>query len=120
MPRKATGGKHGRPAYKPTNDDRKAVELMTACGLNQTQVARQLGNGGISESTLVKYYREELDTAVDKANAKMGATAFNKGLAGDAQMIRYWMNCRAGWKETTDVNIDGKLTIIIDDPTNRG
>ena len=95
---------------------------MTACGMSQKQVARQLGNGGISENTLVKYFREELDTAVDKANAKIGGTAFNKALAGDAQMIRYWMNCRAGWKEKSevDMNLAGELTITIKDPTNRG
>ncbi len=108
MPRKATGNPTGRPPYEPTDDDRKAVGIMTASGLNQTQVARQLGNGGISENTLVKYFREELDTAVDKANTKMAATAFNKGLSGDAQMIRYWLNCRAGWKETSVQEHTGK------------
>lgn len=109
MPRKATGNPTGRPPYKPTDDDRRSVELMTACGLNQTQVARQLGDGGISENTLVKYFREELDTAVDKANVKMAATAFNKGLSGDAHMIRYWMNCRAGWKEKSEIEHTGDI-----------
>ena len=85
---------------------------MAAQGVDQTSIARVIG-GGIDVKTLTKHFREELDTSAIKANAKVGGTAYNKALAGDAQMIRYWMNCRAGWKETTEnnVNVRGKVVV---------
>jgi len=102
MPRKPTGGKVGKPPFIPTNDDRKTVEIMTACGFNHAQVCNQLGPTGLSEKTLIKYFRRELDTAVDKANARMGAKAYQMGLGGSERMVQYWLNCRAGWKDTAD------------------
>lgn len=100
MARKNTGKPAGKPPYKPTDDDRRTVELMTAIGTSQENVARCVGDG-IDLKTLRKYYREELDTAVIKANAKVGGSMFNKAIAGDVSAQKYWMGCRAGWKETS-------------------
>jgi hypothetical protein len=122
MPRKATGKKRGRPAYKPSEEDRKAVEMMAANGINQEHIARVIG-GGIDIKTLTKHFREELDTSAIKAEAKMSGAVFNKALAGDAGLMKYWLNCRApGWSEKTTLEHDvsdklGSLMKAIDGRT---
>jgi hypothetical protein len=99
MSRKATGNPTGRPAFKPTAEDRKVVSMTAANGMDQGRIARIIG-GGISENTLTKYFREELDTSAIKAEAQMGGAVFNKALAGDVGLMKYWMNCRApGWSD---------------------
>ena len=76
---------------------------MTACGVNQSGIGSILG---IDEKTLAKHFREELDTALDRANTIIGETAFTKAKDGDVAMIRYWLNCRAKWRETPALDIN--------------
>lgn len=53
----------------------------------------------VDVKTLYKYYRRELDTARDLANAQVGGALFNKALAGDTTAQIFWMKTRARWKE---------------------
>lgn len=96
-----------KPPFKPTDPDRKTVEIMAAIGTTQQNIARCI-QGGIDIKTLVKYFREELDTAGIKANAKVGGSMFNKAIGGDVQAQKYWLGCRAGWKETSIQELTGK------------
>jgi len=58
----------GRPPYVPNDKDRATVENM-ARTCTHDQIARVVG---ISDDTLRKYYRRELDTAKDKVDAAVG------------------------------------------------
>lgn len=91
--------KRGRPAFKPTEEQRKYVSQMIAVGIPQEQVARAIVDGGIAVETLQKYFDEEIATASIKANAKIGGAAFNKAVGGDPQMIKWWTATRMGWSE---------------------
>ena len=53
----------------------------------------------VDVKTLYKYYRRELDTARDLANAQVGGALFNKALSGDTTAQIFWMKTRARWKE---------------------
>jgi len=97
MPRKKVLKR--RPPYKPNDEDRRTVEMMSAIGTTQANIARCVG-GGIDVKTLTKYYREEIDTAWVKANTKVGGAMYNKAVGGDVPAQKYWLGCRAGWKET--------------------
>lgn len=91
--------KGGRPQYKPTEQDIKTVEVMTACGISQEDVARCIG-GGITIKTLRKHFGEELATAKIKANAKMGQQIFTQAMAGNTSAAIWWSKTQMGWKET--------------------
>jgi len=105
MPRKKK--KVTKPPYKRTAEDAEVVSMMAAIGTSQENIARCVG-GGIDVKTLTKYYRDEIDTAWIKANVKVGGAMYNKAVSGDVGAQKYWMGCRAGWKETSVNELVGK------------
>ena len=44
------------------------------------------------------------------ANAKVGGAMFEKAIGGDVQAQKYWLGCKAGWKETSVSETTGDLT----------
>ncbi|MBL8576136.1 MAG: hypothetical protein JNK47_02835 [Mesorhizobium sp.] len=48
----------GRPAFKPSDDQRTTVERMRFCGDSEAVIARAIG---IDPDTLRKYFRDQLD-----------------------------------------------------------
>ncbi len=85
MPRKKpaiTAGvrsNRGKPPFKPTREQRKMVEAMAGFGISQEEIAACIGDG-ISVTTLVKYFRQELNTATAKMVAQVGAGLFQAAL----------------------------------------
>lgn len=112
--------KRTKPPFKPTDAERRSVEIMAAIGTTQADIARCI-RGGIDVKTLTKYFREEIDTAGIKANAKVGGSMFNKAISGDVQAQKYWMGCRAGWKETikNENENSGQITVIVEQRTTK-
>lgn len=110
MARKNTGKPNGKPPFKPTEDDRKTVELMAAVGIIHADICLCIGDG-IDVKTLKKYFQKELDTALVKATAKVAGSMFNKAVKGDVGAGRFWLSCRAGWKETSV--IEGNTTVNV-------
>ena len=102
MPRK----KAGHPAFKPTDDERKLVEQMTACGIPQESQCLVIRDG-IDDKTLRKHFRRELDTAATKANAKVAGTLFNKAMGGDTTAIIWGTKTRMKWSERQEVEHTG-------------
>jgi hypothetical protein len=109
--------------HQPTDELRAQVEQMSSFGIPQENIARSIG---ISSPTLRKYYREELDTAEDKANGKVAGFLFTAA-SGDAitqgasyadclRASMFWLKTRAGWKETDRLEhmggTDSTLTIV--------
>lgn len=96
--------------HQPTDLTRKTVELHATVGTPQEQIAKILG---ISDRTLRKHYREELDLSVAKANATIGGALFNKAKGGDTAAQIFWLKTRAGFRETNNHNLtseDGSMT----------
>tara|TARA_R110002073_G_scaffold309560_2_gene479842 strand:+ start:261 stop:635 length:375 start_codon:yes stop_codon:yes gene_type:complete len=89
-----------KPSFKPTDDERRLVDQMTAVGIPQESICKIIRNG-IDDKTLRKHFRRELDTAKIKANAKIGGTLFNKAVNGDTTAAIFWAKTQMGWKETT-------------------
>lgn len=86
----------GRPPHEPTKATRDTVRLHAIVGTRHEMIAQVLQ---VDVKTLYKYYRRELDTARDLANAQVGGALFNKALAGDTTAQIFWMKTRARWKE---------------------
>ena len=96
--------------HKPTDEARKLVQLHATIGTPQETIAKVLG---IDSKTLRKYYRQELDTALAKANATIGGALFNKAKGGDTTAQIFWMKTRARWSEKVEHDLtssDGSMT----------
>lgn len=105
-----TAKRRTKPPHEPTKALRDTVAMHTLVGTPQSDVARVLG---IDEKTLRKHYRDELDLAKARANAKVGGALFNKALAGDTTAMIFWMKTQAGWRETSQHDLtssDGSMT----------
>ena len=95
----------GRPEYQKTEEDAKNVEALTIAGVTQKLIAEILK---ISEPTLRKHYRTELDTSKAKANAVISQSLFKLAREGNVTAQIFWLKTQAGWKETNHVELTGK------------
>jgi hypothetical protein len=99
-----------RKPHSPTDVTRQTVSLHATVGTPQPTIADILG---IDAKTLRKYYREELDQSLAKANATIGGALFRKAKGGDTPAMLFWMKTRAGWRERQEVDhlsSDGSMT----------
>ena len=99
-----------RSQHAPTDATRQTVQLHTTVGTDQTTLSRILG---ITEKTLRKHYRDELDISLAKANATIGGVLFNKAKDGDTAAMIFWMKTQAKWRERQAIDhssSDGTMT----------
>lgn len=94
--------------HKPTDKQRIEVESYSAVGLPQADIARLMG---ITLPTLHKYYREELDLGMAKANAQVAKTLFKEAIKGNMTACIFWMKARAGWREKQEIVVSGSLQL---------
>ena len=95
----------GRPEYQKTDEDAKNVEALTIAGVPQKLVSKILK---ISEPTLRKHYRDELDTSKAKANAVISQALFKSAKDGNITAQIFWLKTQAGWRETNYHELTGK------------
>lgn len=96
----------GRPAFEPTEKDRKEVEALSGIGLPQDQIATLIG-GGISVDTLRKHFESELLAGKAKANSQVAKTLFQKATSGDTTAAIWWTKTQMKWAETQKHQISG-------------
>jgi hypothetical protein len=87
--------------HEPTEKDRRQVRVLSGMvGATHEEIAAVLG---ISEPTLRKYYREELDASPMEANAKVAQSLFRQATNPDKPNVVaaiFWMKARAGWRDS--------------------
>lgn len=88
----------GRPAFQPTDAERKQVEALSGYGLPIEQIA-VLVRDGIDTDTLRKHFAQELISGKAKANGQVGKTLFQKVMAGDTAAAIWWSKTQMRWKE---------------------
>ena len=96
----------GRPAFVPTAEDRKQVELLSGMGLPQDQIATLI-SGGISIDTLRKHFESELIAGKAKANSQVAKTLFQKATSGDTTAAIWWSKTQMKWSEVQRVEHSG-------------
>ena len=107
--RPGTGGAMpgaGRPAFEPTNAERKQVEALSGYGLPIEQIA-VLVRDGIDTDTLRKHFATELVSGKAKANGQVGKTLFQKVMAGDTTAAIWWSKTQMRWAETQKHELTG-------------
>jgi hypothetical protein len=103
----------GRPRHLRTKPRRAVVEKLTAYGVTQDHIAREIG---ISQKTLQTHYRDEIDLGTARANAKVAGVLFEKAMAGDTACLIFWLKIRARWSEKPEVQQDNRILILTNDP----
>tara|TARA_R100000306_G_scaffold61305_1_gene63478 strand:- start:829 stop:1188 length:360 start_codon:yes stop_codon:yes gene_type:complete len=99
------------PAHKPTTDQRRMVEAMSAYGIPQEEIAVVVA---VDRKTLAKHYARELAEATAKANAKVAERLYDRAMEGDVKAMMFWLERRGGdaWRNQPVVQlIPGDFTI---------
>jgi hypothetical protein len=96
----------GRPAFKPTDAERKQVEALSGYGLPIDQIG-SLVRDGIHIDTLRAHFSSELQSGKAKANAQVGKTLFSKVMAGDTTAAIWWSKTQMRWAETQKHELTG-------------
>ena len=95
----------GRPQFIKKDNDVKTVEALSIAGVTQKLIAQILK---ISEPTLRKHFREELDTSKARANAVISQALFKNAKDGNVAAQIFWLKTQAGWKEKNYHELTGK------------
>lgn len=115
--------KGGRPAYRPTPDQKLAVSVMAAVGTPQELICEELVRmfpviGSIHVKTLRKYFKAEIQNCKAIATARMGRSVFFKGMgngAGSVQAAIFWLKTKGArvdpeWQEIEHIELNDKIT----------
>lgn len=96
-----------RKPHEPTEKDRKQVTMMAGIGLTHDQISKVMH---ISDETLRKYYKDELETGEAKTTAMVAQNLFNIATGTGQGAVTagiFWMKTRAGWREISRNEITG-------------
>ena len=98
--------------HVPTPQSRAEVSALTSFGNTQEQIAAYLK---ISQDTLARHYRFELDTAKISANAMVANKLFRKATEeNDITAQIFWLKTRAKWREKDDESDKKALNSVIE------
>lgn len=92
--------RRGNQPFVPTEKERQQVERMVGFGLTQEQIAKILN---IAESTLKKYFQDELNNGVSRINSAVAQNLFSIATSreqGSVAAAIFWMKTRGRWRET--------------------
>jgi predicted transcriptional regulator len=101
----------GAPHHEATEQTKAKVSALVSFGVTREEIARYLE---ISEDTLLRHYRYEIENSQLDANAQVAAKLFKKATKNeDLSAIIFWLKTRARWR-TADKDDDRKKDSIIE------
>jgi hypothetical protein len=98
--------------FVATPEERAKVKELATAGIPHTHICLMVKRGGypISQETLYKHFREELDEGIIEANTMVAGSLFKLALSGNIAAICFWLKSRAKWRETDQKSALGNLT----------
>ena len=126
------GGRKGRsgPPFRPTEKQRQTVAVLASVGMSHDHIRKVIlnpskANAPISINTLKKFFGQELQDGANECIHHVHRTLFMAATDTDPQVrssmvnaARYYLACRAGWKETVVQQMVGKDGGPIESTTN--
>ena len=91
----------GRPAYLPTDKDRRIAEALAGWAIPQERIARVIG---IDAKTLRKHFPDELDVGSAKLEAQLAQNLLRIAQGNDRQALIatiFALKSRFGWVEAS-------------------
>ena len=103
----------GRPAFKPTDEQRALVEQVAGYGLPEHQIAA-LVSIDCDADTLRKHFRQELAQGRARANTEIGRTLYQKAMAGDTASLIWWTKAQMRWTSLQQIQVqsDSRISIV--------
>jgi len=95
IPTTRGSGKHG-PKHVPTEEMRIKVRALAGYGLPQADIARIIG---LSEVTMTKHYRREIQEGRANASAGIAQSLYRQAINGNVTAAIYWTKARMGWSD---------------------
>lgn len=86
--------------HKPTDEQREQVKTLSGLGVPQEDICTMIG---ITEPTLRKHYRTEIDLGFAQANAKIAGSLFKQATSGNTAAAIFWLKARCGWREKHEI-----------------
>ena len=104
--------KVGRPRHQKNQTTQNEVYKLSVVGTRYEDIALVLG---ISNDSLKKYYKDELQKGRIEANAAVAGTLYEKAKQGDTPSMIFWLKTRGQWSEknTTELTGEGGAPINI-------
>jgi len=93
----------GNP-YQANDENRKIVKMLSAVGTRYEDIATKLE---ITDDTLRKHYRKELDEGRIEANASVAQTLYQQAKNGNTTAAIFWLKTRAQWRESDRLEVTG-------------
>ena len=100
-----------RPPFQPTDEQRKYVCNAAARGIPQLGMCTKLG---ITDKTLRKHFKAELETGLHEANFVVAGALFDAATGGNITAQIFWLKARAGWREVQVVEHKGKAAGMLE------
>lgn len=99
--------------FVPTDEQRNVVRKLSGYGLPHEQIAALVGKG-IDRDTLAKHFRRELDEGKAAASERIGATLFEKAMAGDTASLIWWTKAQMRWTSLQQIQVqsDQRISIV--------
>lgn len=109
-----------RPAHAPNNEGRRLVTALAGYGAPESHIASRVG---ITEKTLRKHYRRELDEGLREANTLVAQSLFKKatdpkGGQSSVTAAIWWEKTRAGKSDKVALEHTGKDGASLPGPVN--
>lgn len=90
--------------HHPSKETRGLVTLARADGRSQEEIANAMR---IDLKTLRKHYKDELENGKFSLDMQMMGKVVQKALAGDGDMVKFYLRCKGGWKEGAQLELTG-------------
>lgn len=99
----------GRPKFEPTEEDREAVRTCAGFGMKVDEIRFivRAADGGISKTTLLKYFSEEMERGLSVAGLKAKQKLYNLAVGGNLGALCFYLKTQHGWRETERVEMTG-------------
>ena len=94
----------GRPVFSPSKDNYQLVEALVIAGVQHKLISNILK---ISEPTLRKHFKKQLQTAKSRANALVAQSLLQKARDGNVVAQIFWLKTQAGGKESNSIELTG-------------
>ena len=99
-----------RPPTKFSDKDRAEIEHLAGLCMSQDEIARIKG---CDRNTLVKHCALELERGKDRAKAMVTNALFSNIKKGKEASIFFYLKTQHGWREKSEVELSGALTISV-------
>ena len=103
--------KRGRPLWTPTPEQISEVEKMAAMGMNQSDIAYNLGihiDTFINKKKEFSAFSEAMQRGRARGTRYVTSQLMKNIEAGNFPAQKYWLSVHAGWKEVQVTEFTGK------------